>query len=258
MLIIILSNSGIILLVNKYYGSMGIDVIKLNKKEQKRDARRLRKEGFSYSEIQKKVPVAKSTLSLWLKNTKLTAGQINRLKKKRLEAAARGAEKRKSETARIDQRVRDSSIRDIKKISKRELWLMGIMLYWRERMTNQNQEDIKKGVRFISSDPDVIKLFLKWLHDVGGLKKEDISFDVFIGKNKKKKLREIKDYWAKTTGSNIKDFSRVYLQKTRLKITKRKTTRANYGFLRIRVKSSSMLARQISGWIAGVKQEIGF
>ena len=46
-----------------------------------------RKQGFSYSEILSKVPVAKSTLSEWLKSVGLSKAQKHKLtEKKRLSA----------------------------------------------------------------------------------------------------------------------------------------------------------------------------
>ncbi len=45
------------------------------KLKEKKKARKLRKKGKSYSEILKKVKVSKSTLSVWLRDIKLTAEQ---------------------------------------------------------------------------------------------------------------------------------------------------------------------------------------
>ncbi len=75
--------------------------------------------------------------------------------------------------------------KDLKEISKRELWLMGVMLYWRERFLHNNESDLRKGVRFTSSDPNLINFFLRWLQDIGGLQKEELGLDIFIGQNKK-------------------------------------------------------------------------
>ena len=118
---------------------------------------------------------------------------------------------------------------------------MGVVLYWRERLLNKNDSDLKKGVRFTSSDPHLIRLFLKWLVDAGGIKNEEISFDIYIGKDKQDLLNEAVNYWADITGFSKDNFFRYYV----LKKSKR-------SLLRIRVKASSMLARQISGWVNGV------
>ncbi|MEK6884288.1 MAG: hypothetical protein AABY22_31950, partial [Nanoarchaeota archaeon] len=60
-------------------------------------------------------------------------------------------------TAQKIEEIKNSSAEDLKEISKRELWLMGIMLYWRERFLHGNENDLRKGVRFTSSDPNIIK-----------------------------------------------------------------------------------------------------
>ena len=134
---------------------------------------------------------------------------------------------------------------------------MGVVLYWRERLLNKNDSDLKKGIRFTSSDPHLIKLFLKWLEDVGGIKNEEINFDIFIPEDKKRSLNEFVDYWADITGFTKSNFSRYYLQKVKTKKLKRNSKRTSHGLLRIRVKASSMLARQIAGWVNGVLKFYG-
>ena len=216
-------------------------MVHIKKRDPKDFAIELRKGGYSYSEIQKFCPVSKSTLSYWFRSIKLSEPQLARLKKKRVEANQRGAKTKSLKTSKAIEEIQKNSIRDVGKISKRELWLMGIVLYWRERLLNKNDSDLKKGVRFTSSDPDIIKLFLKWLEDAGGIKREEISFDIFIGKDKPDLLNEMVNYWADTTGFSKSNFSRYYILK-----------RSKRSLLRIRVKSSSMLARQISGWVSGI------
>src|SRR3989344_6000124 len=181
----------------------------------------LRKGGYSYSEIQKFVHVQKSTLSYWFRDIKLSEPQLSRLKKKRIEAAQRGSKTKFLKTAKAIEEIQKTSAKDVGEISKRELWLMGVVLYWRERLLNKNDSDLKKGVRFTSSDPDLIKLFLKWLVDVVGIKNEEKSFDIFIPENKKSSLNDFVDYWAGVTSFSKTIFSRYYLQKVKARKPKR-------------------------------------
>ena len=220
-------------------------MVHIKKNNPKDFAIELRKGGYSYSEIKKFCPVPKSTLSYWFRNIKLSEPQLARLKKKRTEAAQRGSKSKTLKTFKAIEEIQKTSAKDIGKISKRELWLMGVVLYWRERLLNKNDSDLKKGVRFTSSDPQLIKLFLKWLEDVGGIKKEEINFDIYIGKNKRDILNEAVNSWADITGFSEDNFSRYYV----LKKSKR-------SLLRIRVKASSMLARQISGWVNGISKTL--
>ena len=221
----------------------------------------LRKEGWSYSEIKEKVPVSKSTLSKWFKEINLSSVQKSRLKQKRVEAAKRGSEKKTAQTLQAIEEIKKNSSKEIGKISRRELWLMGVMLYWK----NGNQIDLKKGVHFTSSDPDQIKLFLKWLEEIGGLKNEEIGFDIFVTgsgsgamANDTEKEEKAKDYWSEITGFDKESFSHIYKHKKRYRKSQRQMSNKNSerGLLRIRVKASSMLARQISGWVEGLKEVV--
>ena len=207
----------------------------------KKRAIELRKRGFSYSEIKKSLFIPKSTLSYWLKKVKLSEAQLRRLKRKRSEVAKAGSKFKKLKTLATIEKVQGASALEIQKISKRELWLMGVMLYWKERLSHGNRSDLKKGVRFTSSDPHLIRLFLKWLREIGQLKREEIQFDIFLSKRKKNMNRVI-DYWSGITGYSKDNFPRIY----------RQSGKTEFGLLRVRVKASSMLARQISGWINGV------
>lgn len=227
---------------------------------------KLRKQGFSYSEIQKEIYVPKSTLSSWFKKIKLTEAQVKKLKERQLRAARAGSAKKILKTARVIEEIKNSSAEDIKKISPRELWLMGVVLYWRERFLRENESDLRKGARFTSSDPHIIKFFLKWLRDIGRIKDEEIGFDIFVGEDtdnvedKNKITADVINYWAEITNFSQNNFTHIYFQKVHPKrkgVKKRRVfKKAHFGLLRVRVKASSMLARQIAGWIRGIQKYI--
>jgi hypothetical protein len=202
-------------------------------------ARSLRNGGYSYSEIQKFVSVPKATLSYWFRDIALSSPQRDRLLQKRSEASRRGAAERSRRVSEAIQEIQKNSSREIGTISRRELWLMGVMLYWR----NFNQADVKKGVHFSSTDPQLIRLFLKWLKEIGQLDNSEITFDVFM---RSKNTADILQYWTEQTGF-LQEAFHVYRYKRGASL------KANYGLLRIRVRASSMLARQLSGWIQGIQ-----
>ena len=235
------------------------NVVQYILKSKKDLALELRRKGFSYSEIRKVITIPKSTLSSWIKGLKLDKIQIEKLKNKRIETARTNSQNRILKTAKMIEEIGDSSARDVKEISKKELWLMGIVLYWRERFLENNRTDINKGVRFTSSDPGLIKLFLKWLKDAGRIKNEEIAFDIFVKEDKKNLVDEVIGYWAHVTSFPRQYFSHVYFQKHILKRGQKKEKtrvykKTQFGLLRVRIKASSMLARQIAGWIKGIQR----
>lgn len=217
--------------------------------QRKNLAMSLRRGGYSYTEIQKFVSVPKATLSYWFKDIKLSEAQLVRLQKKRDEAIQQGAQVRSKRVSEAIEKIEKTSAKDIEDITKRELWLMGIILYWRERVSDR---DVKKGVKFTSSDPYLIKLFLKWLMEVGQLGETDVLCDILVDDDKKKAI----SYWSEVTGFPQAVFTRIYIQKTKKKRKKRQVKKAEFGLLRIRVKASSMLARQLSGWIKAIQSKI--
>ena len=211
---------------------------------------------MSYSEIQNRINIPKSTLSFWLKKIILTDEQENNLNRRISEALKKSLETKRNKKQKLIEDIKISSEQDIKEISKKEFWLMGIILYWRERLLSGIESDIKKGVSFTTSDPDLARLFLKWLMDIGGIKNDEILPDIFIDSKTKSRGSAIK-YWSEIIERPISDFVRVYSYKDRSSQkngvkNRNMGVKSKNGLLRIRVRSSSALARQISGWINGI------
>ena len=226
-------------------------VQKIIKQTQKNLAINLRKRGFSYSEILKRVPVAKSTLSLWLREIGLSKQQTQRLTKKKLDAALRGAQKRRQQRLALMKHILDESRKEIGVITKRELWLFGIALYWAEGSKEKDYHP-GSGVQFTNSDPRMVKLFLEWLVKICHVAKNTISFDIFIHQNSKKNLRKIIDYWSKEIHFPVVYFKHIYLKKNIIKTHRYNVGNSYYGVVKVKVKASSNLNRRIAGWIEGV------
>ena len=226
------------------------------KLKEKQEAIKLRRKGYSYSEILKEIPISKSTLSLWLRNVGLVKEQKQRLTEKKLKGALKGAQKKKNQRLQITQKIKEMAKNEIDKISKRELQLIGIALYWAEG-TKQKEHNVSERVKLNNSDPKIIKLFLKWLREICKVSDSDIQFRISLHKNAAKRLDEIKKYWARVTGFPIAQFQKVDWKKHN-PVTKRKNVGKTYfGLLNIIVKRSTNLNRKISGWIEGICENCG-
>ncbi len=224
----------------------------LSKKEKKEEIIALRRRGLSYSEIKSQFPVSKSTLSVWLKDIKMPGTRQRELRRRSVRGLLKAAEQKKMRRISETSVIHSSAMLDIKTISKKELWLMGIALYWAYGL-EEKEHRIGLGVRFSNSNPSIIKLFLEWLIRIGNIKKREIGFDLYLHESRKGMRDEVISYWAKATGFPRAHFSHVYFQKNKIK---RKSTlkKINHGLIRIRIRKSSLLARQISGWILGIKK----
>ncbi len=213
-------------------------------KDTKRIAIDLRKKGYSYSEIRDFISIPKSTLGLWLKGLKLSPLQAERVRQKRILGSRRGAEKKRQKTFEVITKIQTDSEKELTTISKRELWLMGLLLYWKHK----NKSDMQKGVSFMSSDPLLIRFFVMWLKQIGKLSDDDFLFDIFLFEKTEDARQNSISHWASILQTTKDKFSRIYLQKRK----KQKHQKAHKSILKIRVKASSMLARQIAGWINGI------
>lgn len=222
----------------------------------KEKAINLRRQGLSYSEILREVPVAKSTLSLWLRSVNLSNPQKQRLTEKKLAGMQRGWIAKRNQRIDLTKKIKLNAKNEIKNISKKELWLVGIALYWAEG-NKEKPHNISQGVAFSNSDPMMIRVFMKWLRKILKIPEDDIKYELYIHENSKNKTIDSIQYWSEITGTSQNKFKYVYLKRNKIN-TKRKNTNENYyGLLRIRINKSTNLNRKISGWIEGVLENCG-
>jgi hypothetical protein len=218
---------------------------------QKEKAIRLRKQGLSYSQILKQVPIAKSTLSLWLKEVLLSKFQKQRITQKRLEAGLRGGASRHLKRLLNTTAAINAARKDIGVLSHRELWLLGVALYWAEG-SKQRVGSVSNSVTFNNSDPKMLKFFKAWLLQVPGVNSSRLKFELYLHESQKHRLEEIRVYWAKVLSVPLSDLNTLYLKKNILKRVRKNPENGYYGLVRIRVRASTQLNRTIAGWIEGI------
>jgi len=216
----------------------------------------LRKKGFSYSEILKVIPVAKSTLSLWLRSEKLSNIQKQRFTEKKYNSALQGGAAKRKKRILITRNIINKSKNEIKRIDQDSFKIIGSVLYWCEG-AKQKENNVSQGVVFSNSDPKMIKLFIKWLHECLDISNDDIATEIYIHETKLNKIDKIRDYWTSVVGFPKNNINKIYIKRGKLK-TLRKNTGENYfGLLRVKVRNSTSLNRRVSGWIEGICEQCG-
>ena len=227
-----------------------------SKIDEKNEAIALRKQGLSYREILEQIQVSKSSLSLWLRSVKLAKRQKQRLTEKKIASALRGSRKWREMRIALTKEIKEKARKEIGQLSKRELWLIGIALYWAEG-SKEKEHKPGSGTVFSNSDYHMIKLYLDWLLKIVGIEKNNIYFVIYIHKNHKYRLDEVKKYWQVKTNFPKDNFKYIYFKKHNIR-TKRKNIGDNYfGLLKITVTESSILNRKIQGWIEGIYRYSG-
>lgn len=223
----------------------------LLKLKEREAAINLRKRGFSYSEILKRIPVAKSSLSLWLQSVGLSKRQRQRLTEKKLASARRGALKKKEDRIFRTKIIKEKAQKEVGKLSEREMWLIGVALYWAE---GSKEKEWNHGSRaqFSNSDQNMIRFFMFWLTEICGISKNRISPDIYIHESHRERILTVVNFWSRETSISASKFKHIYFKKNKVNTKRRNIGDNYYGVLRITVSASSEFNRKISGWINGI------
>lgn len=149
----------------------------------------------------------------------------------------------------IAERAKSEAKKEIGKLTDRELWLIGVSLYWAE---GAKEKEKSVGIKFANSDPLMIQLFIKWLLKICGISRENIYFEIYLHDNAKNREKEVKKYWE-----GITEFTADHFRKTRWKKNKINTKRKNigekyFGLVNVNIKKGVYLNRKIQGWVSGI------
>jgi len=227
----------------------------VRKKGEREIAIKLRKQGKTYSEILSVVPVAKSTLALWLQSVNLSKKQKQRITKERLAGSRRGGEAKRKQRIEKQELIIFKSKSEISRLSEREIFLMGVVLYWAE---GAKEKEWKPGSPFAFSnmDPKIIQIMIIWLLKVCKIDKNMLIFNIFLHQTHKNRVEEVRKYWSKITGFPIEKFNAVYWKTNKLKTNRKNIGEKYHGVLKIKVKESSSLVRKLAGWSEGIFENI--
>ena len=173
---------------------------------------------FSYGEIRKRLDVPKSTLSYWLREFPLSEEKI-------LALCRQGW--KKSEASRERFRVSMQKKRELKdreiyskyqkrfaKLSKNVFFVAGLMLYLGEGDKRRYER-----INLANTNPKIIKVFIKWMIEFLGIKKEEIRAQLHLheGMDAEKE----KKFWE-----NELELSEIQFYKTQI----RKLRKGTYSY----------------------------
>lgn len=138
----------------------------------------LRLEGKTYGEIRNVLGVSKSTLSSWLKNLALSPAAEANIKSKTSEGFVRFAAWNKQRTESIqkeNEEIIEKHKKEIQNLSRRDIMLIGASLYWGEGQKNFGKNYY---ISFSNSDPEMVRIFMKFLKDILGIHRDIIRFSI--------------------------------------------------------------------------------
>lgn len=223
----------------------------VSKFREKEVAIKLRKSGYSYSEILKKIKVSKSSLSEWLRNIKITNSQLERLRSKNATARKLGSIALKSKRLSKTKEIIDMAKTEIKNLNDDYLKVIGAVLYWAEG-SKQSESEPSRELIFTNSDPKMIKIYLLWLKTCLQVNSEDIKFEIYIHESYSKTPIVLSSYWSKVTEFSVNHFCKIYIKKNKVNSFRKNNGDNYYGVLRITVRKSTDINRRVMGWVEGI------
>lgn len=205
---------------------------------------------MSIGDIAKKIGVAKSTSSLWCRDIELTDKQIEVLAKKDADGAylgrLRAAENRRRERLERARKLGDMGRQKIGCLSKRDLFILGVGLYWAE------SDKKSREVKLINSDPMMVSLWIEWLRQILGVDLNQLTFTIGINQIHSQRISDVTAYWMKITGATVSQFLKPSLKKVKNRKVYENFSE-HYGTLLIRAKKATNLSYELKGMMEAVK-----
>jgi transcriptional regulator with XRE-family HTH domain len=211
----------------------------------KKKARALRRQGLSYKEIHEKIDVAKSTLSLWLKDVPLKPEHKARLYTKRILGMTRGAMGQKERRAREIDAIIKSAVKEISMpLSDDAYKLFGVALYWGEGNKTKN-------FGITNSDPYLIAFMVQWFDKVLNVKPAMLKpyLNIYPQQNE----LALKKFWSELTNIPLKNFGKSFVKPLNKGYKK---NNLYYGTMKIYVPKGTDFMHKVYGWRTAVLQPL--
>lgn len=209
-------------------------------------ARELRVKGLTYDQIQVELGCSKGSISLWVRD--LPKPERRDPSEQAKLAARKRWEHELDVRDGVRQRTKNAAMEAVGRMSERELFLVGVGLYWAEG-SKDKPYDRRENVTFVNSDPSMIRVYAAWL-DLLGIAPERRQYRLMI--HESADVTAAEQYWADLLRVDVSTFQQTTLKKHNPK-TVRKNTGENYrGCLVIRVRQSANLYCHIEGWWKGI------
>ncbi|NUO42682.1 MAG: hypothetical protein HOV82_11650 [Streptomyces sp.] len=209
-------------------------------------ARELRKQGWTYNQIQAELGCSKSSVSLWVRDLPHPEPKCTPEEQRARMNAGLARLRAAQEEER--QATKAAAAEAVGELSDREVFLTGVALYWAEGAKDKSYSR-RERLQFINSDPNVISFFLHWL-DVLGVERERLRFRVSI--HESADVTAAEEFWAELTDVTPSSLQKTTLKRHNAKTSRKNTAEAYRGCLVIYVLKSADLYRRVEGAWCGI------
>lgn len=155
--------------------------------------------------IMEQVSVSKSTLSNWLSDHPLSKERIRELQADSSQRIEKFRNTMREKKRKRREEVRQRVEKDLGKITKRELFLAGLFLYWGEGLKAESYT-----TSLANTDPAMVAFFVKWLEKCFGINRCDLKVKLHLYSDMKEP-EEI-TFWSQLLSIPKKNFQKSYIK----------------------------------------------
>lgn len=203
------------------------------KTAERQEARKLRREeGRSVKELAALLGVARSTISLWVRDIELTDQQRETLRR-RMGGRIDGA---RVNSIRALERHR--AAQDAGRLAARRgelLHAAGCMLYWAEGSRSRH------AIEFVNSDPAMVVFFLRFLRTCLGVPDNKVRLTCNLFADHASRQHEIEEFWLDRLGLPRSSLRRSTVNRYSKYSKKKRRNKLPYGTCRLNVYDTRLV-----------------
>jgi transposase-like protein len=207
-----------------------------------------RDEGAPIKEIARRVGVAPSSVSRWVRDIRLTPAQEQELLRRnpaynrQLSGTAKQAANRRAERTAYQDDGRRLALQG------EGCHVAGCMLYWAEGEKDRN------AVRFSNSDPEMVRFFVSFLKTYFDLQDEEIRITCYLFADHVQRQREIEHFWLDVAQLSTQSLCKSYVNVYSKYSQKKRVNKLPYGTVRVTVTRT----RVIQSIYGAIQEYAGF
>ena len=218
------------------------------------EAIKLRQGGMSIKDIAYEINIARSTVSVWCRDIILSKQQKDKLYKKMVDSGHKGrmlgAEANRQKKINVLDSVKNISKKEIGKLSKRDITMLSLGLYWGE-----GSKDKQGRFNFVNSDPVAIQMIIHWLKISMNIGKSSLQPQIYINEQHKERVELIINFWSKKLKLPKSQFRKtIFISVPHKKIYKNYET--YMGVLHLTISKSSTLKYQTMAFLSTIQEQV--
>lgn len=205
------------------------------------EALRLRSQGWSLDQIYQKLRKPRSTVYYWISHIPLSRKRLAISRHKARLKAVQACRDKRLKSVEIHNR---QGLKDINNVSQRELFMIGVALYWAEG-SKQREKSVSQRLVFTNNDPYMILIYFKWL-DLLKIPEEIRECSLYLHQQYIYLESNIRNLWQRKLSGRVINWKNTVYKHNQ---TSKPISEDYLGVMRVTILKSSGLNRRVMGWI---------